>query len=300
MFSMFEILPDELRDVVILDIGAMEEGQDRYHGLAQTGRAKVIGVEPNPVQREKLESSRGSQYRYIPYFLGDGGEATIHITRYHGCISLLEPNPQVINLFTNIGTEEGIGNFRVERTQPIKTIRLDDVDTALQPDFIKVDVQGGELNILKHGVRTLSSALIVESEVEFLPVYKDQPLFCDIQAFMRDQGFHLHKLLDIAGRTLRPHDYRGNRDAATSQVLWADGIFLRDFTRLDLYSDEQLLFAAVLLHDVYRSFDVAIYMLKEYDVRTGGDLMTAYGQKISQVTPEQGRERLYMNLKEFS
>jgi hypothetical protein len=57
------------------------------------------------------------------------------------------------------------------------------------------------------------------------------------------------------------------RYSAMSQVLWADAIFVKDITRLDAYSDEQLLKASLILHQIYYSFDLLHILLVEYDRR---------------------------------
>ena len=114
----------------------------------------------------------------------------------------------------------------------------------------------------------VSSVVVVESEVEFIPLYKDQPLFGDVQVFLRERGFVLHKFLDIAGRGFRPFNGpKNNPHAAMSQILWADAIFVRDFSRLDTFNDDQLIKAAVILIEVYRSHDLAHLLLVEYDRR---------------------------------
>ena len=78
--------------------------------------------------------------------------------------------------------------------------------------------------------KAIASAVIIECEVEFVPLYKEQPLFGDIQILLRERGFVLHKFLDIAGRSFRPaNGPGGNPFTAMSQVLWADAIFVRDF-----------------------------------------------------------------------
>lgn len=222
----------------------------------------------------------------------------MHFTRYPGCTSLLEPDPAVIDLFSSIGTEDPFGNFQVMRREPVQTVRLDDLEGLRQPDLIKIDVQGAELTVLEHGTKTLARSLVVETEVEFLPLYKNQPLFGDVQVFMRDRGFVLHKLIDVAGRSLRPTRYRANPYAATSQLLWADAVFVRDFTNLKGYTDEDLAVAGAILHDVYRSFDLALFLLSELDRRRQSDMAARYIAAI-QASPAEARERLYLNLKEF-
>ena len=87
----------------------------------------------------------------------------------------------------------------------------------------------------------LAGVVVVELETIFIPLYKKQPLFGHIQAFLHEQGFLLHKFIDVAGRALRPCAMEGNILAPMSQILWADAIFVRNFATADLYSDEQLL-----------------------------------------------------------
>lgn len=274
-----DIVDHPIPKVDIVDVGAMMDGQDRYHQLVSDGLATVTGFEPNPEQFARLQQRPGP-YRYLPYFLGNGEPATFHITRYPGCCSLLRPAPKVINLFTTIGAEEDGENFYVQRTEPIQTTRMDDIED-LDVDFIKLDVQGSELEVLKHGTSKLAETVVIESEVEFLPLYQDQPLFGDIQVFLRSQGFVLHKLLDCAGRPFRPFN-PPNPFLPISQLLWADAIFVRDFTRLETYTDDGLLKAATVLDTVYASVDLVTLLLGEYDRRRGTRMKQRYVEKLNQ------------------
>jgi FkbM family methyltransferase len=264
----------ELPTLHVLDIGAMPEGDDRYAELVKQGLARVTGFEPNPEVFKHLAARQGP-YRYLPYCLGDGRPATVYLTRYPGCVSLYEPDPAVINLFTSIGAEPG-GNFNVIETVTVDTRRLDDVPEISPADYIKLDVQGAELDVLRHGLGVLESCLVLECEVEFLPLYKGQPLFGDVSTFLAGRGFTLHKLIDINGRALRPFVFNNNPFAPVSQLMWADAIFVRDFTRLERFANEELLKAAILLHEVYLSYDFAFHFLREFDRRTGGDLVNRY------------------------
>jgi FkbM family methyltransferase len=287
-----EALQVDLPTIDVVDIGAMPEGADRYATLVNQGLARVTGFEPNPEQFQRLAVRQGP-YRYLPYFLGEGGPATFHVARYPGCSSLYEPDPAVINLFTSIGADEG-GNFTVIQKVPVQTRRLDDIPELGPADFIKLDVQGAELDVLRHGTSVLASTLLLECEVEFLPLYKGQPLFGDMSTFLAGRGFVLHKLIDVSGRCLRPFVFNNNPFAPISQLVWADAVFIRDLTRLERFANDQLLKAAVILHEVYLSYDVAMHFLREYDRRGGTDLAKRY---IDKVFRQGNLPTLYMNLK---
>jgi FkbM family methyltransferase len=269
-----EFLGRKIPAVQILDIGAMATGGERYQPLLESGLAQVTGFEPNPAEFARLKDRPGP-YRYLPHFLGSGGTATFHLTRYPGCSSLLPPDPKVIDLFMTIGCADPGGNFHVQKTEAIDTVRLDDIKPPLTIDFLKVDTQGYELEILRNGTATLTNTLVIECEVEFVPLYRGQPLFGDIQCFLREHGFMLHKLIDVAGRPYRPFN-PPNPFMPMSQLLWADAIFVRDVTRLDAYSDDALLKAAAILDKAYSSFDLAGFFLAEHDRRRSTGLMQTY------------------------
>ena len=256
----------------------MATGGERYHPLVASGLAQVTGFEPNPAEFARLQDRKGP-YRYLPHFLGSGRPATFHLTRYPGCSSLLAPDPKVIDMFMTLGCADPGGNFHVQKTEPVETVRLDDIKPALMVDFLKVDTQGYELEIMRNGTTTLARALVIECETEFVPLYKDQPLFGDVQCFLRDQGFMLHKLLDVAGRPFRPFN-PPNPYQPMSQLLWADAIFVRDFTRLDAYSDDELLKAAAILDVVYSSYDLVGLLLTEHDRRRKTGVQQAYVKEL--------------------
>ncbi len=293
-FDLIATLETEIETIQILDVGAMLEGEACYASLLDKGLAEVIGFEPNPMELARLNQEGAANCTWLPYFLGDGEEASFQLTHYPGCSSLYTPDPGVIDLFESIGAGPGY-NFNVVKTETVQTKRLDDVGECPRIDFMKIDVQGGELDIFRHGVNTMSNATVIQSEVEFVPVYKDQPLFGDIQLFLRDQGFHLHKFIDVAGRCFRPFQIKNNPYGAMSQVLWADAVFVRDFTQLDRFSDAQLLKTAVILHESYISYDFVLFILNELDSRNGSDFAGRYTSALQKAPFNQ---RMFMNLKE--
>jgi hypothetical protein len=64
---------------------------------------------------------------------------------------------------------------------------------------------------------------------------------------------------------LKPFAVGGDSHGPLSQLFWADVIFIKDITRLDRLRPVQLLKLAIILHDVYKSVDVAHLVLEAYD-----------------------------------
>jgi hypothetical protein len=267
--------------IQILDVGAMAEGRPRYDALSRQGLCMVTGFEINADQIPAAEAVLPPGSKVLPFALGDGRPATLHVTRYRGCSSLFEPNPDVIELFEWISTTNEGGNFRVVDRVQIETLRLDDIESCPFPDYAKLDIQGAELMVLENGMEKLSQAVVIETEVEFMEVYKGQPLFGDIQTFLRHHGFVLHKMVDISGRNIRPLGTDDPSDAM-SQFLWADAVFVRDFSKLNLYTPEQLLKAAVILHEVYFSYDLAHLCIFAHDLSMGSAFAESYRDKLAE------------------
>jgi FkbM family methyltransferase len=286
-----ELIGHAVDPVEIVDIGAMSEGTECYAGLLASGEARLTGFEPNPEQFAQLKDKPGP-CRYLPYFLGTGGKARFHLTNYDGCSSLIEPDPSVIDLFDTIGAGHSGGNFYVKDTAEVETVRLDDLGPDVIADYLKIDVQGAELDVLKNGTEKLKDTIIIQSEVEFLPLYRNQPLFGDMQVFLRDHGFVFHKFIDIVGRTFKPV-MQPDRFQPYSQMLWADAIFVRDFTRLGRWSDAQLLKGALVLDLALQSYDLVPLLLAEFDRRRGTATRPAYVANLA------GRslKPLFMNIK---
>ena len=108
-FSMTEILGDGLPACFdVLDVGAYVEGVPRFEPLRQLGISQIMGFDANPQAAAEAEAALPPGSRVLPYALGDGNSATLHITLFRGYSSLFEPNEEVVDMFEAISaTTEG-------------------------------------------------------------------------------------------------------------------------------------------------------------------------------------------------
>lgn len=107
--------------------------------------------------------------------------------------------------------------------------RLDDIAECPLIDYAKLNIQGADLMILENGLEKFSQAVVIETEVEFVEVYRRQPLFGDILKFLSSQGFVLHKLVDIYERNFRPlstHDPTDVMSHSVGRMRSPSAIFL--------------------------------------------------------------------------
>jgi FkbM family methyltransferase len=274
-FDILQILrPVPARPIVrVIDVGAMAYGKESYAPLRTAGIAKIVGFEPQEAECAKLNAAHAADgHTYLPYFIGDGSPRTFHLTRHAPSASVYEPDLALAAKFQQLGEL-----YTVVSTQPVQTRRLDDIEQARPCDLLKIDTQGGELDVIRGGAETLRQALFVHAEVEFVPLYKRQPLFADIDAALRALGFSFHKFFSIAGRAFVPLTVNNDPNKRISQMLWADAVYVRDFMTFDTLEPEALLKIAIIAHLVYDAVDLAHFALAAHDRRSGsGALAEAY------------------------
>lgn len=262
----------------IVDVGAMfiGVGKDAYSDLAKVLPCEVIGFEPVAVECERLVAMNIPGRTYLPYFIGDGSVRTFYQCNAPMTSSLFEPNTALLEKFQQLGDVT-----RVVRTEAVETRRLDDIPETAGVDFLKLDVQGGELVVLQGAEKRLKDVLVIHTEVEFIPLYKGQPLFADIDVFVRSHGFALHKL-KLFGRTFKPLIANNNPYTALSQNVWGDAIYVRDFMAFDTLSPEALLKIAIICHENYESYDLAGVALEAYDRKMGMGLQMDYLRALAE------------------
>lgn len=258
----------------VVDVGAMfaGDGTEPYSALRDAGLARVVGFEPVAEECEKLNRRFGPPHRYLPYAIGDGTTRRLHVCNESMTSSLYEPNTPLLAAFD--GLEEVV---RVVREIPIDTRRLDDVPDAENADYLKLDVQGAELDVLRGAPRLLARAVVVHTEVEFAPLYWEQPLFADVDQVLRDSGYGLFTFEEIQSRVYRP---LRDRDLPPSrrfrQVLWTDAVYVRHLFELERLDVDELARLFAILHLSYGATDLCTRVLERLDARTGGTAAERY------------------------
>jgi FkbM family methyltransferase len=268
----FRALTNTSERIKIVDIGANPiDGTPPYLPLLASGQAEIVGFEPNPDALAVLNAKKSDSETYLPFAVGDGRAHTLHMCAAPGMTSLLEPNPAVLDRF------HGFPNWRrIVATMPVDTVRLDDIAETAGLDLLKIDIQGGELMAFQNGESRLDGALVIQTEVEFLQMYVDQPLFSDVELFLRRHGFVFHRFFPTVSRVIAPMLVNNSIYSGMSQILWADALFVKDFTRLERLSERQLLAMATIMHDCYQSYDLVLHLLGEFDARKKTQLAATY------------------------
>lgn len=276
LFESINIAPPTIN---MIDVGAMAlSNPPRWHRLVDQGAATLLGFEPQAEECAKCNAQTGTGYHFLPEALGDGTVRSFYRCNYAPTSSLYKPNRAVIDQYNCLGEL-----MQVVETMEMPTRRLDDIEEARGTDFLKLDIQGAELMVLQNAQDMLRDVSLIQTEVSFLQLYEDQPLFADVDLFLREQGFVFHMFDGFGSRLLLPAADANNPYAGLNQVLWADVVFIRPFDQPATRSDhETLLKRAILFHELCRSYDFAARALHDYDRLTGSSLLHSYSSMMTQ------------------
>ena len=211
-----------------IDVGARWGAKSRL--LKLFPNSKWIGFEPDPDEFAAIKSKKQVGQECLPHALSNrSGVQNLYITKSPDWSSLYEPDPEVFSQFN------GLENFyHVTHCYEVPVRSLDELvasngDLLANADYLKIDVQGAEADVLR-GAQTLlaTSLIVVEVEVEFLQLYKGQPLFDQVHKLMIDNGFFLFDM--SRNRCIR--SCFTNDIETRGQLIWSDALYFKDFRAL--------------------------------------------------------------------
>lgn len=208
---------------------------------------------------------------HIPLALGDRqGEATLYVTQHPMCSSLYAPNESYLARFNGLPELVDL-DFTVE----LEITTLDyfcETEAIEEIDFLQVDVQGADLQVLEGASKVLErSTLAVQIEVEFSHLYTHQPLFADVDSYLRKRDFTLFDLA-TAYRPRMRSPIRSN--AHPGQLLWADAFYFRDLIRDDLVTSLQTpdkILKLACIADIMNFPDYTLELLEYLTLKFGHD-----------------------------
>ena len=189
----------------------------------------VIGFEPDKDAFEKLKKKiNNSQGEVYNTALSNSKS----LKKIYCCLdseksSLYRPNFDFLKQFKNPE------RYSIKKIQTIKTDTIDN-QKINNADFLKLDTQGSELDIIKGGKFFLRKCLGIEVEVEFQKIYKNQPLFGDINNILEKNGF---EFVDFTEKTYWSYS---NDNLAGSKLIFANALYLKKKNLLKAMSKKKI------------------------------------------------------------
>ncbi|MBI3901601.1 MAG: FkbM family methyltransferase [Nitrosomonadales bacterium] len=177
---------------VIIDGGA-NNGSTTDYFLQQYRSPVIHAFEPIPELVEQLKAHYADHQNVIVHGAALGAEViTVSFNVVNNLVSSSVLNPSALN--------RGIHgkNMDVRQVVEVQQVRLEDVMGADgEVDLLKLDLQGYEMEALKGCGKLLERVKIITTEIEFVSLYDGQPLFGDIDVYLRAHGFRLLNLYEL-------------------------------------------------------------------------------------------------------
>lgn len=203
--------------IKLIDVGASGGLNNNWRKAKKY--LEFIGFEPDIQAFRDLDKDASSRQTYINSALHkDKGIVDFYHTRARQLSSIFVPKYSFLKQFPESE------RFEVSETSKIE---VDSLDSQLEKyhiddvDFIKLDTQGSELFILEGARSALNNVFGLEIEVEFSQMYEGQPLFSDVDKFIRDFGFQLFDLRPCYWKRKEGKNYGGLK----GQLIFADALY---------------------------------------------------------------------------
>lgn len=208
---------------------------------------------------------------HIPLAIGKAiEERTLYVTKHPMCSSLYPPNEPYLERLAGLPELVNLDfSFEIDTTTLDTFFQEEGVNEI---DFMQIDVQGADLDVLEGAIKILNcGTLAIQIEVEFSHLYTNQPLFADVDTFLRKHDF---TLFDVS----RSYRLRARSPICSTvragQLLWGDAFYFRDLIREDmdgnLKSPDRMLKLACIA-DIVNFPDYTLEILEYLTLQYGED-----------------------------
>lgn len=233
------LFPDSMMTVV--DAGA-RGGGELVRWAALEKNLRLLNFEPDPKAYEIIQSRAKGHPGDVRTFTTALARTQKQRPLYLSIASEYNTSLLPINLeryrrkgWTYRGKKVRLSDiYEIARTEAVDCISLDDFavqESVKDIDYIKVDIEGAELELLEASPHALDQAVGVSVDVIFHEDWIGAPVFADVDRFLRSKGFALYNLRSVKRNEQydAPFTVRDENGEAHGQIACGDAIYLRDF-----------------------------------------------------------------------
>ena len=200
-----KVLQDTNADLLI--DGGANRGQYASEQRRLGYRGRILSVEPLPTAYGMLEQRAAPDERW------DCIQAALAAADGE-----LEMRAAEISEVSSVLSATGVMNtlgWRQTEVYRVPAVTLDRLIGSAQRPYVKLDLQGYELEALRGGTAALKSAVAVEVELSTVALYEGAPLLPEVVSFLDAHGYTLFSAEPALV------------DFESGRVLQLDGLFVR-------------------------------------------------------------------------
>tara|TARA_Y200000002_G_scaffold157323_1_gene130111 strand:+ start:1249 stop:2103 length:855 start_codon:yes stop_codon:yes gene_type:complete len=243
-------------DFHILDIGAAGGINNRWKKISEN--LKFTLVEPNQTLAKSLQAKNHTVIDSCMYS-EKKENLFLYETKDPQCSSILLPNKEYLEKYYNNKRFEVVNKLRVKAS----TVD-DEFKNKKKPDFIKVDTEGSELEVLKGSKNSLKNIIGLEVESTLLSFRINQPVFSQIQNFLLQHDFEFIDFITIV-------KWETNKQRSFGVPHIVDCLFLKNPKKiLELYNKnsetKEIILKYLFIAAVYNRADLIYFILKNLDI----------------------------------
>lgn len=207
----------------VVDVGArggLEKSFEKYRALCN-----ITFCEADSQEAERLRNEGGA--KVFDCIVGsDADTKKLIIGKHPGTSSSLNISPRFLDFYCSSSTGRFEPSGEIYRPSvSLETLLIDHVENI---DYLKIDTQGSELDVLK-GLGALRP-IIIKCEISYIPLYEGSTLIWEVQQHLYDLGyicFHISSVMRSA-----PQRHNSDRPFDKTVVpLHGDAYFMPDWSR---------------------------------------------------------------------
>ena len=195
----------------ILDVGA-NEGQYAIQIFDSGFKGKIYSFEPISDVYKILQKKAGDSQKWLTFNQGIGSrEEEVMINVSENFVS-----SSIFNVSS--ASTDAEPQTQTVRKEKIKITTIDSffsANTFENNILLKLDIQGFELEALKGALNSLPKLKLIQSELSFVKLYDNIPLYDEVIKFLEQHGYEIFTIIP------------GFRDNVTGRLFQADGIFVK-------------------------------------------------------------------------
>ena len=165
-------------------------------------------------------------------------------------------------------------NSEIIKKEKVKTKKLDSLEEKI--DFLKIDVQGYESEVIKYGEEKIKNSLVVQIETSPIPLYKNEKTFSEVIGTLEKLGFSLHMFNKINTKPFKPMKLNNNIFMGINHLFQLDCVMIKNLEAISKFNKEDFIKMILIMFYSFKSYDFVDYLITLMDKKFNTDFIEKY------------------------